>query len=375
MISFVLPTRDRPERLKRTLLRLGALDPKHLGAAEVIVVDNASRERAILPATLDNGLRVGLVQRPTNEGAAARNAGVAATDPSSAWIVMLDDDSYPVDADVARALASQPADVAAVSADIHLPEHRQRESGGLPEVFIGCGVALRRGVFLELGGYDPAFNYYVEEYDLAARLLLAGHRVAFSSGFRVEHAKDARHRDMNLILARLVRNNSWIAQRYAPDRRRLAELREVRRRYRAIAEKEDSIRGFAQGLRDARRTLRAQARRPMPPDVFDRFTGLTAARTALAAAQARHPFRSAAIVDAGKNAWVVEEVLREMGVLLTAYGQDAEVHIIGTMSPGPMLDAYAKRLAMRRGRGPRVLAPWVEAMPELTQRGGALAAA
>jgi len=358
VICFVLPTRDRPEGLKATLLRLGSLDAGRLGPAQAIVVDNASAATPILPRALPNGIGVTLLRRPTNEGAAARNAGVAASDPSCEWIVMLDDDSAPADAEFVGVLARQPGQVAAVSADIFLPAQHQREAGGLPEVFIGCGVALRRGVYLELGGYDPSFNYYVEEYDLAARMLLGGHRVAFSREFRVDHAKDSRQRDMNVILARLVRNNSWIAQRYAPEARRVDELREVRRRYRAIAEKEDAMRGFARGLLETRRTLRAQPRREMPLAAFDRFCGLAAAREALGAAHARTPFRTAAIVDAGKNAWVVEDALREMGVRLTAYGEDAEVHVIGTMSPGPMLDAYAKRLAMRRNRGPRVVAPW-----------------
>ena len=71
MISFVLPTRDRPARLRQTLLALGRLVPTN-GLAlegEVIVVDNASRATPVLPRRLDNGLSVTLLQRPTNEGA------------------------------------------------------------------------------------------------------------------------------------------------------------------------------------------------------------------------------------------------------------------------------------------------------------------
>lgn len=375
MISFVLPTRDRPARLRQTLLALGRLVPTN-GLAlegEVIVVDNASRATPVLPRRLDNGLSVTLLQRPTNEGAAARNEGVRQSSPASKWVVLLDDDSYPLDGAFIPALLSQPHDVAAVSADIVLPGKTDeegrlitpREQGGLPEVFIGCGVAIRRNVFLELGGYDPHFNYYVEEYDLAAKILLAGHRVAFNKNFRVMHAKDSAHRDMNTILARLVRNNGWVAQRYAPDSQRLQELREIRRRYRAIAAKEDALRGFGEGLVELRRTLKAQPRHAMPTEIFDRFTGLAAAREAIHAAWNKHRFRSAHIVDAGKNAWVVERALSEAGVAILPYGQDAEASVIGTMSPGPMLDAYKRRTSARRGRGPIVVAPWLEAMPEL----------
>lgn len=377
MISFVLPTRDRPTRLRQTLLALGRLMPPDGSRVEgeVVVVDNDSREVPVLPRTLDNGLSVTLLRRPTNEGAAARNVGAQASDPGSGWIVMLDDDSYPLDLNFLRVLREQPGDVAAVSADIVLPVKidgeghliTPREQGGLPEVFIGCGVAIRREVFLACGGYDPGFNYYVEEYDLSAKLLLAGHRVAFSRDFRVLHAKDSGQRDMDTILARLVRNNGWVAQRYAPDSHRAGELREIRRRYRAIAAKEDALMGYGAGLRELRRTLRAQPRCPMPEAIFDRFTGLAAARAALRAAWNRWRFRSASIVDAGKNAWVVETALKELGVKVCGYGEDAEAMVIGTMSPGPMLDAVRRRLQARRGRGARVVAPWVEALPELAE--------
>jgi GT2 family glycosyltransferase len=367
VISYVLPTRNRPERLKATLIALASLgDHRAYGGAEVIIVDNASNERLIVPPTLSSGVPVTYLARERNEGAAARNAGAQASDPASDWIVMLDDDSYPDDTAFLERLAAQPADVGAVSADIWLPTRRghraQREQGGLPEVFIGCGVAIRRSLFLELRGYDPSFNYYVEEYDLAARLLLAGYRVAFDPAFSVTHAKVTANRDMNVILERLVRNNGWVAQRYAPDeppRIRPAELREVRRRYRRIAAKEHATAGFTRGLLELRRTLRRQTRTPMPPELWDRFTGLAAARAALQGAYSARPFATACVVDEGKNAWVIGQALHELGVKVTGENDDAEAMIIGTMSPGPMLDAYERRLEGRRIGGPRVLMPWV----------------
>ncbi|HYE63732.1 MAG TPA: glycosyltransferase [Phycisphaerales bacterium] len=362
MISYVIPTRNRPERLKQTLWAIEALgDHRACGGAEVVVVDNASTERLIMPAELACGgagaVPVRAVLLDENMGAAARNIGVAESEPASEWIVMLDDDSYPDDTAFMERLAAQPADVAAVSADIWLDTRGRadtRESGGLPEVFIGCGVAIRRRVFKELGGYDAAFGYYAEEYDLAARMLLAGHRVAFEPLFSVTHAKVSSGRDMNTILGRLVRNNGWVAQRYAPESCRLAELRETRRRYRRIAAKERALSGFGRGLVELRKTLWRQKRTPMSVELWDRFTGLAAARAALQRQYAARPFRSAAIIDPGKNAWVVARALEELGVRLTGEGEDAEVSVIGTMSPGPMMDAMRKRAGGRQ----RVIMPW-----------------
>src|SRR6185295_878373 len=45
MLSYIIPTRNRPLRLKQTLTALESLGShEHLGGAEVIVIDNASDE-------------------------------------------------------------------------------------------------------------------------------------------------------------------------------------------------------------------------------------------------------------------------------------------------------------------------------------------
>lgn len=380
MISYVMPTRDRPDRLLATLAALGSLRG-HDGGGEVIIVDNASRDPARAPDRLDNGLTVRVIRLESNDGAASRNVGVAAADGRSEWVVMLDDDSHPTDTGFLRRLVRMDDDVAAVSADIYLPGLAQREAGGLPEVFVGCGVAIRRRVFLDLGGYDPAFGYYAEEYDLAARMIHAGMRVVFDPWFRVEHHKVARGRDMDLILSRLIRNNGWVMERYAPESMRRPMLRDLRRRYRGIAVKEGAVRGYARGLVELRRTIRNQARRPMPRELFERFMGLSQARHALAREAAREPFACAQVVDEGKNGWVVRRVLAELGVdvlnqppftpfpAMAAPRPDDRapsgtdhVLVIGTMSPGPMLDAWERRTALPVRRGPRVIAPWTVVM-------------
>lgn len=365
MITYILPTRDRPERLTLTLARLGSLkghpDPAPgYPPGEVIIVDNASQFPPTPPETLANGLRVRTIYRTTNEGAASRNIAVRQANPASEWVVMLDDDSYPVDTGFIRRLLKAPAEVAAVSADIYLPGLARRESGGLPEVFIGCGVAIRRQVFLDLGGYDAGFDYYAEEYDLAARMILAGYRIAFDPWFRVEHHKVAEGRDMSTILARLVRNNGWVMQRYAPEDLRRGQIREQRQRYRRIAQKEHATPGYIRGLRELRATIRAQHRTPMPRHLFERFTGVSHARDALAVAYRNRPFPRVTLADEGKNGWVVRRALAELGVAIVEPGASSDAVVIGTMSPGPMLDSYERRtLLSPLGPRDRIIAPWL----------------
>lgn len=354
MISYIIPTRDRAERLEETLRGLGAL-ARHRG--EVIIIDNASGVPPVAPSRLENGLAVRVIRLRENLGAAARNVGVRESDPSSAWVVMLDDDSCPRDAAFIGRLRGRGPDVSAVMADIHLPRLARREAGGLPEVFIGCGVAIRRGEFLAAGGYDAAFGYYAEEYDLAARFLRAGLRVEFDREWRVDHLKDDRHRDMDLILGRLARNNGWVMQRWAPEAVRRAELCRLRRRYRVIAEKERAVAGYSRGLIELRRTLRAQVRTPLDAGLWERFTGLAHAREALHGHWRARPFATAAIVEEGKNSHVVRAALAELAVREVTDLREAEAVIIGTMSPGPMLDASERW----GGAGRRVITPWAAA--------------
>lgn len=354
MIAYVLPTRDRPGPLARTLDALGRLPPHD---AEVVIVDNASRPPPHAPVTLPNGLHVSLVMRASNEGAAARNAGVRAADPSCEWVVMLDDDSCPMDLEFLPVLRRQPSDVAAVAAEVQLggPSRTRlvRESGGLPEVFIGCGVAVRRQAFLNARGYDPLFHYYAEEYDLAARFMLGGMRIALDRGFRVLHEKTSGGRSMNRILRRLVRNNAWVMQRYAPARERSGEVRRTIARYGRIAARERALPGYLRGLADLAFTLPGQQQREMPAALWDRFTGKSVCRRSLLKAWSERRFSSAAIIEPGKNEHVVHACLEEMGVSVVPHDRDPEVLVIGTLSPGPLLDAWDAYSA-----DPRVVSPW-----------------
>ncbi|MCB1282503.1 MAG: glycosyltransferase, partial [Salinibacterium sp.] len=331
LLSFVIPTHNRAADLRVTLGMLGSLGFDHQ-TAEVVVVDNASEE----PVEPECALPTTLVRSSTNLGAAGRNLGAEAA--RGGWIVMLDDDSSPLGASgLLDAVSDAPSDVAAVMADIHLSGGRGRERGGLPEVFIGCGVAIRRDAFVRTGGYDPSFHYYAEEYDLAARLIMRGWRTAFDPRFIVEHRKVASGRRMDLILGRLVRNNGWVMQRYAPDAVRRLVLREERGRYRAIAAKESATHGFGAGLRELRRSIRGQHRTPMSEPQFDRFTGMTHARTALSGAI--RPGQRVAIVDRGKNAGLIERALCELGAVVVESSKSADAVVPGSMSPGPMIDS------------------------------------
>ncbi|MHC4447681.1 MAG: glycosyltransferase family 2 protein, partial [Planctomycetota bacterium] len=339
MISYLLPTRNRPSALRATLAAIGGLPRaahESVGGAEVIVVDNASRPPVALPARLDNGAAVRVIRQAQNAGAAARNTGAAAA--AGDWLIMLDDDSHPLDVGHLDLIAESPQDVAAIGADIRLPDGR-REAGGLPEVFVGCGAAVRRDAFLDVDGYDPGFGFYGEEYDLCAKLIRAGWRIVHDLRFGVRHRKVTAGRDRNRILQCLVRNNGWVMQRYAPLARRQDEIGEILVRYANIAVRESAGEGYARGVGELLATCAQQPSREMADALFDRFTGLAHARAGLGACDELGPGVRVALVDEGKNAHVVRAALGELGVELVEGEGSADVLVIGTLSPGPMLDA------------------------------------
>lgn len=349
MLSFIIPTRDRHEELDRTLRDLARLDLPH--GSEVVVVDNASAPAVRIDGCLRNGAPVRTIRSERNLGAAGRNLGAEAC--YNEWLVMLDDDSAPLDMGVVDAIGDAAPDVACIGAEIFLPDGAH-ESGGLPEVPIGCGVAIRRGVFLDVGGYDESFGYYAEEYDLAGKLFLSGLRIVHDFRFRAVHRKVSAHRDMDDILARLVRNNGWVRQRYAPENIRQAEIDHEIDRYRGIAVREHAQEGFERGVAELRATLDSQDRREMPADLYARFTGAAAARAWLGPVLRTHGCRGVAVVEPGKGVEVIEGMLAEHDVRVVPC-DDADALVVGTLSPGPMLDAV-ERWGARSAKP--VLAAW-----------------
>ncbi len=334
LVSFIIPTRNRPEVLAPTLNAIGSLDVEQINGrtAEVIVVDNASTPVPSVPTALHNDVPVRFISLLDNLAAASRN--VAAERACGEWLVMLDDDSFPLDADFMEVLRRQAPDVGAVGAEILLPDN-SHEAGGLPEVLIGCGMACRREVFSRLGGYDRSFHYYVEEYDLSARLIAAGYRIVHNFGFRVRHQKVAGGRNMDVILRNLVRNNCWTTLRYAPDGERSREILNTIRRYGRIAVKERALAGWLAGTAQFAATAFGQPRRTLARALYDRWSGLLTARRF---ARAFPPERMT-IVSPGKGEPLIRAALLEAGHQLVEK-QFAERLVIGTLSPGPMIDAW-----------------------------------
>ena len=337
-ISFVIPTFNRLAELQRTLGMLGGYDRKLLGDddAEIIVVDNHSPDpvNKVVAGRLPNGLGVEVIRLDRNMNTAGRNIGVEHA--KGEWIGMLDDDSAPIGGDFGWVLESVPEDIAAIGGEIMLPDGT-RESGGLPEVFIGCGCAIRRDAYLQADGYDEAFGYYCEEYDLSAKLIALGYRIVHTQQLRFLHRKVQSGRDFGNILFRLVRNHAWVIARHAPDSIKQPALDALYARYRMIAEKEQVVEAYERAIKELESTIENQPNRPMSIEHWRRFIGAWAVERSFESAF-ENPTESQIydLVSLGKGADVIEETLIRMGMKRQI---GAPLKIIGTLSPGPMLDA------------------------------------
>jgi GT2 family glycosyltransferase len=189
--SVIIPTRDRTDLLALCLDRL-APGKQSLSAEryEVVVSDDsvsASAREFI-------GTRYPWARwsaGPRRGPAANRNAGVATA--VGDIFVFLDDDCLP-ERDLLRAyLDAMRDDVGVYEGRITCHEGITSPMQTAPVNLEGgalwsCNVALRRGAFMRVGGFDARFPLpHMEDVDLRERLLAAGVAIQFVPEASVDH--------------------------------------------------------------------------------------------------------------------------------------------------------------------------------------------
>jgi GT2 family glycosyltransferase len=258
--ALIIPTRDRVMRLLDTLSRLAATDGPEV---EVIVIDNGSVDGT--PQRLANDYpQVKVVSLTKNQGTAARNAGVQQA--KSLIVVMLDDDSGPAPGTLETLIAAlQDPSLGIAACHIRLP-NGDWEEGGSRHVHIGCGAAMRRRIFLDLGGYPSEYETYVEEYDLAYRVLAADLRVDYLDEAIVWHEPAARA-SFDYMVEKLTANNAYLATRFYPWDEAMSFIAWTVYRYSVFAEKREAHTGFRRAMEILpEKILRGQAQPQFLPE-------------------------------------------------------------------------------------------------------------
>jgi len=254
----IVVSRDRPGLLKRCLTGLGQLCHRNF---ELVVVADAAGVAAVREMRWDT--RVKLLQFDEANISAARNAGLAAA--AGEIVAFIDDDAVPEPTWLDR--LARPFDDPSIAATggyvigrngisfqwtaravnrlgetvaVELPGEAPFEPvpppGFVPKTE-GTNCAFRRDVLAGLGGFDPAFRYYLDETDVNLRLAAAGGRTVIVPGALVHHgsagsatrANDRSPRDLTEIGA----STAVFLRKHAPreeHERALADLAAIQRR-------------------------------------------------------------------------------------------------------------------------------------------------
>ena len=226
IVSAIVLAHRRREQVAHTLDRLAELP-----VDEVIVVDNASAD-GTAELVRSRGGAVRLIEAGDNLGAAGRNLGARAA--RGDFLVMLDDDSYPLAGTIEAALAvfdRAPhvgligGSVRDVDADGSIVfEHgvgsfnwwlragrTDDRPTGLPAFFFPEGACVvRRQAYLDAGGCFAPFFVTLTELDLTTRLVALGWDVRYVPAAVFEHRKAQTGRTgASRILRLRVRNQLW----------------------------------------------------------------------------------------------------------------------------------------------------------------------
>lgn len=199
-LSVIIPVRNDPTNLDLCLRALASSD--HVDY-EVIVVDDASTDETSEVARRHDAR---LIRQETHAGpAAARNHG--AQEARTPYLFFLDADvcvqpqtlgqvaaRFSSDPSIAAFFGSYDASPGAsnlLSQYRNLLHHFVHQAGNEDafSFWSGCG-AIKKSVFLELGGFDTNYaSASVEDIELGARLRRAGHRVELVKSIQVKHMK------------------------------------------------------------------------------------------------------------------------------------------------------------------------------------------
>ena len=240
-ISVIVVSRDRPSDLRKMLASLRFQD---ISGFEVIVVTNT-------PAALENARYPEPLRLfDCNEAniSVARNVGLDAA--KGRYIAFCDDDALPDPSWLRRLLApfsdpeigaaggftrgrngislqwgavetdrlgvAHPLDIAPRAEPTIFAPSQDRAP-----VMIGTNCAFRASALRQIGGFDPAFAYFLDDSDISLRLSLAGWKLAIVPRAQVHHGfAGGPYRQQNRVpktLAPHGKSQAYFGRKHAPE--------------------------------------------------------------------------------------------------------------------------------------------------------------
>ena len=244
-VSVVVSTLDRAAWLDRALTALAYQRHRDV---EVIVVAGPSVDQTA-EVLARHASRIRVVDCPVANLSASRNLGVRLA--QGEVVAFLDDDAAP-EADWLERLCAPYADPAVGGVGGYIRDHagiafqcqvvmadrfaRSAEQGGVQAARLeapgpaaerylsltGANSSFRRQALLDIGGFDEAYAYFLDETDVCLRLVEAGWRLEVAPSAEVHHAyaPSAQRRGDRAPLSLLApaRSTAYFAVRNALER-------------------------------------------------------------------------------------------------------------------------------------------------------------
>lgn len=341
ILTYAIATHNRRDTLLKTLRHLHAHTPLPHGQWETYVVDNASTDQTA-SAIRQQFPAVRLIENPTNAGPVAKN--LAFDQAAGKYIVILDDDSYPLNAfAVTRAIdhMERNPNTAVVVGRCELPTGRC-EAPALPGVLMGGASMLRASVLRQVGGFPQEFFKGAEEYDLSFRIWDEGYNIDRLEDVVFRHDKVQDARQVGLLDFTDLRNNLILVERFLPRAMRSIYRRDWLRRYHALAGANPAA--IAPAIAEARQWAarqRAAGRHILKDATLESIFHWRRQADAVAAWASAHNIRNVAIAGYSKNLYATYRACLQSNLEIQAIVDDAPP-FVGQRYHGHHVDTRAQ---------------------------------
>lgn len=206
LVTVNILSYNRIADLQHTLKKVFEQDYKNI---EVIVVDNASSDgstdmiKTYFPT-------VKLIQLKNNIGIAGWNKGFEAA--RGEFILMLDDDSFPVENSILKAVECINSDkkIGVACLKVYNETEKRYETGHInkkePNTFIGCGALIRKSILKETGYFNELLFLYEHETEFSMRV--------YNSGFIIKYCESSLVNHCTSLSNRNIKNKSDYRRKY-----------------------------------------------------------------------------------------------------------------------------------------------------------------
>ncbi len=193
---------------------------------EIIAVDNSSTDGTRQFLELQSDWIISLYLKE-NLGIEGLNCGFIMA--KGEYILVLDDDSHPLNLatiDLLIDSLDRYKDAGAIACKIESEDGTPFKTWHIPDTnianfcespaFVGCGFAIRRDIFKQIGWFPAKYFLYQNEIDVAIKIRRLGYKIYYNPECRVVHRNSSLGRAGWRQVFYPTRNTIWLLREYAP---------------------------------------------------------------------------------------------------------------------------------------------------------------